>query len=351
MNEKELKLRFPSDHIISDDIGGVSVMVYVEKFFLDEVIKDASHIPHPAFIVGGKEIDGIYISKFQNITENGRAYSLPNVDPRVNIDFDEAVEACRAKGEGFHIMSAAEWGAIALLCQKNGWLPFGNNEMGKDVREQDTVARISYYDAERSICRTATGTGPVEWSHNRREDGIYDLNANVWEWNGGFRLVFGELQILENVRTPDKGLQNAESSAWRAIDGTSGELLIPDGRGTTKNSVKLDFIDGKWTYVSGDITNSDTHFRYCELDRVSAHPSICKKAKELLCSLAILPCSCEYSYPEVALYANNGKADRIAFRGGRFGQGLNAGLFKTCLDDPRTYSGEAVGFRCAYYKT
>ena len=37
-------------------------------------------------------------------------------------------------------------------------------------------------------------------------------------------------------------------------------------------------------------------------------------------------------------------------RGGRWGQGRNAGLFKTCFDDPRTYSGDAVGFRSAYYR-
>ena len=53
---------------------------------------------------------------------------------------------------------------------------------------------------------------------------------------------------------------------------------------------------------------------------------------------------------EVALYANNGKEERIPFRGGRWGQGRNAGLFKTCFDDPRTYSGAAVGFRSAYYR-
>lgn len=57
-----------------------------------------------------------------------------------------------------------------------------------------------------------------------------------------------------------------------------------------------------------------------------------------------------YDYHSVSLYANNGEAERIAFRGGRYSQGLNTGVFKTCLDDPRSYSGDAVGFRSAYYK-
>ena len=54
--------------------------------------------------------------------------------------------------------------------------------------------------------------------------------------------------------------------------------------------------------------------------------------------------------PLGGMSANNGEAERIAFRGGRYSQGLNTGVFKTCLDDPRSYSGDAVGFRSAYYK-
>ena len=123
MNVEYLKERFPQNHVITDDLGNASVMVYVKKFYLDEVIDGASHIPHPAFIVDGKELDGIYISKFQNVVINGRAYSLPDQNPTTHIDFDSAIEACCATGKGFHLMSATEWGAIALWCQSNGWLP------------------------------------------------------------------------------------------------------------------------------------------------------------------------------------------------------------------------------------
>jgi formylglycine-generating enzyme required for sulfatase activity len=196
-------------------------MVYVKKFFLDEVIEGAAHTPHPAFLVGSKELDGIYISKFQNIVVDGLAYSLPDKDPATNITFDEALAACEAKGKGFHLMSAAEWGAIALWCQKNRHLPFGNNDEGKDIREEKQIARPSYVNQERGIFRVATGSGPVEWSHNKNPDGIYDLNANVWEWVSGLRLVYGELQILSNVECSAA----SDSADWRAIDGKTGELV------------------------------------------------------------------------------------------------------------------------------
>ena len=351
MEVADLKKVFPKNEIIIDKYGNASVMVYIKKFYLDEVIDKAAHIPHPAFIVDEKEIDGIYISKFQNVIIDGKAYSLPEQLPTTNVDFDSAVSSCITKGDGFHLMTAIEWGAIALWCQKNGWLPYGNNDMGKDIREEKVVADISYYDKERSICKTATGTGPVEWSHNRRADGIYDLNANVWDWVGGLRLVYGELQVLpHNNAASGRYDQCASSAKWRAIDGTSGELVLPCGNGNTINSVKLDFIGDRWAYVSNTISSPLNDFRFCNFSDVAADASICDKAKELLISLGCLP-SPSYNDQSVSFYANNGAEERIPFRGGRWGQGLNAGIFKSCFDDPRTYSGEAVGFRSAYYKS
>ncbi|MBQ9806986.1 MAG: SUMF1/EgtB/PvdO family nonheme iron enzyme [Clostridia bacterium] len=350
MNRFDLEQKFQKNCVIVDDLRKPSVMVYVKKFYLDEVIDGASHIPHPAFIVDGGELDGIYISKFQNVLVDGRAYSLPDKDPTTHVDFDAAIAACSSKGKGFHLMTAMEWGAIALWCQKNHMLPFGNNAMGKDIREEHRVARISYYDAEKSMCRTATGTGPIEWSHNRSTDGIYDLNANVWEWVGGMRLVFGELQILPNNDGASTSYSQSQSSLdWRAIDGTSGEFIIPDGKGTTPNSIKLDYINDKWVYLTDRVTSPVDSFRFCPFLDVTADSSICQKSKEILYALADLPYRDDEELKEVSLYANNGADERIAFRGGRWGQGLNSGIFKTCFDDPRSFSGDAVGFRSAYY--
>jgi glycyl-radical enzyme activating protein len=333
-----LQNRYPYNSVFTVPDGLATVMVYIPKFYLDEVIRGASHSLHPAFLVNGKELDGIYVSKFQNVVIDGYAHSLPGRDPAVNIDYDTAELACKRGGECFHLMTAAEWGAIALLCQKNGWFPYGNNDFGKDIREADVIARISYRSHDGKVCRVATGTGPIEWSHNRCADGIYDLNGNVWEWNSGIRLVYGELQIAP--------YQNAD---WCAIDAKTGKWLSPDGNGTTKNSVKLDFVDGAWQFISGTITSLVKEARFCAFADVTAHPSLCERAKELLYAFGVLPNDeCE-EYKEVSLYANNGAAERMAFRGGRWGQGRNAGVLKLCFDDPRNYSGEAVGFRSVYH--
>lgn len=236
---------------------------------------------------------------------------------------------------------------------------FQNNRIVTDCQEKPSVMVYlpKFYmdevidNAERGIVRTATGTGPVEWSHNRQADGIYDLCANVWEWVGGIRLVFGELQLLPDNNSASGRSSQAETSAdWRAIDGKSGEWLLPDGNGTTPNSLKLDFADGRWIFVTDTVTSAQDAFRHCDFLNVTAHPCICKRAKELLYATGCLPCFENPNVSGVSFYANNGAAERIPFRGGRWGQGVNSGVFKSCFDDPRTFSGDAVGFRSAYYE-
>lgn len=333
-----LKKRYPHNSVLTDSEGRPTVMVYIPKYYLDEVIEGASHMLHPAFVANDKELDGIFVSKFQNVVIDNRAYSLPDRDPAVNINYDTAVRICKQTGEGFHMMTAAEWGAVALLCQKNGWFPHGNNDMGKDIREEKMIANISYHHIDKKVCRVATGTGPIEWSHNRCDDGIWDLNGNVWEWNQGIRLVRGELQIAID-----------HDADWRAIDANSGEWISPNGDAGTENSVKLDFVDDAWQFISGVITSSVDRARFCTFSDVTAHPSLCRRAKELLYAFALLPNGICAEQQEICLYANNGATERMAFRGGRWGQGRNAGVLKTCLDDPRSYTGEAVGFRSAYY--
>lgn len=72
-----LKSAFPNNVILTDDKGLPSVMVYIPKFKMSDVITGATDSTHPAFIVDGVEKDGIYISKYQNVAYNSRAYSLP----------------------------------------------------------------------------------------------------------------------------------------------------------------------------------------------------------------------------------------------------------------------------------
>lgn len=346
-----LKSFFKENRIITDDKGLPSVMVYIPKFKMSDVIAGGSDSVHPAFIVNGEEKDGIYISKYQNMVYDGRAYSLPGEDPAAEIYLDAAVEACSSKGAGWHVMTAMEWGAIALWCKQNGWLPYGNNSYGKDARESEYKAVATVTDESGKTTRVATGTGPIEWSHNKQIDGIYDLNGNVNEWVCGLRLVFGEVQILENNNAADgNNSQTSDSALWKAIDGTTGELITPDGNGTTANSIKLDYVSEKWKFITGAISDAQDAYRSCLPVDVTADDTVCDAAKELLYAIALLPDDTAFDYQNACVYANNGAAERVAYRGGRWFDESSAGVFSTFLHDERTFTSINLGFRSAYYE-
>lgn len=347
-----LKSAYPNNSIMVDDKGMPSVLVYIPKFKMSDVIAGASDSTHPAFIVNGVEKAGIYISKFQNVAYNSRAYSLPGEDPKTYINADTARTYSESKGAGWHLMTAMEWGAIALWCKKNGFLPYGNNNYGKDTRETMFKAVPTSFESDGRTARVATGTGPVEWSHNRQLDGIYDLNGNVWEWVDGMRLVYGELQILDNNNAADSSnSKTATSAAWKAINGTTGALITPDGNGTTANSLKLDYVSNKWKWITGALSSKADSNRSALFGDATADTNVCAAAKELLYALAMLPAdSTAANYEDDYFWANNGVAERFPIRGGHWDYGANAGVFNVSMSSPRSSSNSAIGFRSAFYE-
>ena len=118
--------------ILFDDRGMPSVMVPFPKMKMSDLIDGGSENIHPAFMVDSVEKDVMYVSKFQNIVLNDRAYSLPMRDPKVSLNFDQANTYCRNKGEGWGLMPYSLWCAIALWCRKNETMPRGNNNYGAD---------------------------------------------------------------------------------------------------------------------------------------------------------------------------------------------------------------------------
>lgn len=350
-----VKMICPNNVVKTDDTDIPSVLVYIPKFKNSDVLTGGNDSTHPAFIVNGVEIPGFYYGKFQAKVYNSVAYSLPAEDPTASINFDTARARCEAKGAGWHLSTNAEWAAIALWCKKNGFLPYGNNNYGKDSRESNYKAVPSYYESNK-IARVATGTGPISWSHDKTMAGIWDLNGNVWEWQGGIRLVWGELQILANndAADPDNP-QNATSTCWKAINAADGALVDPESKTTDSSAhvsgktVKLDYVNNKWTY-STSITNAKDESRSCAFYQVTADSSIGDAAKVMLRALALLPDSDVTTdvYEGDYMWWNNGVAERCVSRGGHWGHGANAGVFSLYGSTSRSSASTPLGFRAAY---
>jgi len=348
----------PGNEIKYDDKGMPSIMVKIPKLTLADLGIAESSAVHPAFIVNGSEVDAIWISKYINIVQNSRAYSLPGQDPANNMTFDTARGYCENKGAGWHMMTRMEWGMLLRWCQMNGVMPKGNNNYGKHVSESVQKALPMTYgtgaDAGK-IFHTATGTGPLTWNHDQTPSGIADLVGNISEWHGGIRRYGPELQILANNNGADSSnSQAANSAAWMAINGAatsaSDLYLTPNGSGTTSGSVKIKRSSSSAMQFTTDeqSTSSNTTFQFKNL---TCDATISDTAKQLLQSLGLVCVDADndlYGTYEANFYVD-AMAERLFHSGCYYGlpaRGLSS--FHSGNNLTRSNKNATIGFRSAF---
>jgi len=329
-----------------DQYGNPNVMVWIPAFNWDRVNEFSSTTLHPAFMVNGVAKSGIWVSKYENIllapttyaeysagtiTGSSHSYiaaSRANVSARYNIDFDAARKACTNMGTGWHLMTNAEWAAIALWSKNNSTMPYGNNSYGDDTDDPTVIGKLITGDTFGSgNSRWWTGSGGAKTGHNRTLDGVMDLNGNLWEWVDGMRLEDGLIYVAGNTNTSPTWAGNsfaATEANWYNTgmyvnwDGaSSGFTLSAAGRGTAMPIYKAQYF--------GLTTGGDS----------------------LLAALALAPTTSSSSaYGNDYYYANN-SGQRFPLRSGSWVSGSYAGVFALHLRDGRSATYGNIGFRSA----
>lgn len=306
---------------IYDDAGIPSIMHRFRRVSNKELF-GGSDKPHPAFIIGGEVYDEIYISVYPNVMINGKPYSLPFQKPAENITLDDFSKACFSKGEGWHPMTAAEWGFLVNLSLKLGTLPHGNTDYGAwhgDHKEHGQKAPNSN--------RTLTGTGPETWTHDHTKTGVHDLCGNIWEVVAGLRIKNGRLMVAQNndAALPETDLTQCGDD-WKPLTDDSGA------------PVYVSVSDGKITFTTDH--NEAGGCAGCKWGEVKTE---CKS--EMLKEYALFA-----GEEETYCYIDATEGEYIPIRGGNWDYGTNAGVFALNLNNSRAVSLWVFGGRSAFFK-
>ncbi len=313
--------------VVFDDRGIPSIMVRIER--------PKTEVTPAMFILGAKVADAILISKYPNKVINGRAYSLPMVDPTVNITFDEAVQACREKGEGWHLMTAVEWEYLLNESRQQATLPHGNTDWGKDYYHEEEAG-------ERNGCglgRTLTGSGPVIWNHDHTVYGVSDMCGNVWEWLAGLRIVDGVIEYIPNNKAAltDCDLSR-ESKEWQQIITDEIDMDV----------VRVNIEHGEITITdkaAGEGYRADYDGTPIEDLKVDLN-----RIPQELRDLGIVPNIRLDSEKKTYVWFDTTKGEWLPCRGSAFFNSSSSGPSALSLYNPRSRSYGGVGFRSALYE-
>lgn len=300
--------------VLFDKLGNLSIMV--------KYTPEAGKTVEPMFIIKGEEVEAIYISKYTNTMVNGLPCSLPFMKPVGGMNFDKASAACKAKGEGWHLMTNTEWEYLLAESRAAGTMPHGNTDCGKYHFDQSEKGEV--YDD----CHTLPGTAPMTWSNTHAADGVFDLCGNFWEWVAGLRLKKGEIQYIENNDAAVEDL-TPDSKAWKPVEAAGKTVkLSAEGAGV---AVTTEEPEENW---------DGCHFKDMEI-RLDEVPDILHK-------LGIVP---ENQKEEMAgIFVDSGEEETLPLRGSGFGCASTGGPSSVNVDAPRSFVSSNIGFRSAFFK-
>lgn len=302
----------------------------------NEVIFDSRGIPDTMVVftpdelglpaeIRGKAVKEYAISKYPNTLIGGVPYSMPYQQPAVNINHDEAIRLCEAKGPGWHLLTNDEWAALAHQSRKNGTLPRGNTDCGKSHSHPEETG-TTYKDASGSS-KTLTGSGPVTWNHTHTAEGVADMCGNIWEHVGGIRFMDGQVQVIPDNGAAAGADQSRDSKEWQAIHTADGDPVY----------YKVEDGEISLQPVTPDCKDYDgVEFKDLNAEAMDV--------PEKLIELGLYPAP---GYEGTDYFWLDTDGERIVIRGGGWGDGADAGVFYFAGYNSRAGVYWSVGFRSA----
>lgn len=301
------------NEVIFDDRGRPDILVVFtpDELKLPDTLK-------------GRKVKEYAISKYPNTMIDGRPYSLPFMPPAVNVNHDEAIRLCEAKGPGWHLITNDEWAALARQSWENDTVPTGNTNSGKShshPEQKGTTYQNSYG-------KTLAGSGPIEWNHDRTAEGVADMVGNVWEHVGGVRFLNGQAQIIPNNEAAAGADQSPDSKEWTAI-------YTPDG-----DPVYYNVKDGEIVLQPTAPEGKDYDgVPFCDL-----HERADMDVPDKLIELGLYPAP---GYEGEEYFWLDTDGERCVYRGGNWNDGAYAGVFYLYGDSSRSNVNWLIGFRSA----
>lgn len=302
----------------------------------NEVIFDSRGIPDTMVVftpdelglpaeIRGKAVKEYAISKYPNTLIGGVPYSMPYQQPAVNINHDEAIRLCEAKGPGWHLLTNDEWAALAHQSRKNGTLPRGNTDCGKSHSHPEETGTT--YKGDSGSSKTLTGSGPVTWNHTHTAEGVADMCGNIWEHVGGIRFMDGQVQVIPDNGAAAGADQSRDSKEWQAIHTADGDPVY----------YKVEDGEISLQPVTPDCKDYDG----VEFKELSAEAM---DVPEKLIELGLYPAP---GYEGTDYFWLDTDGERIVIRGGGWAYGAGAGVFSFDGYHSRADVSWFVGFRSA----
>ena len=155
------------------------------------------------------------------------------------------------------------------------------------------------------------------------------------------RIFNGEIQVIADNNASKLAIDlGAASTEWKAINGETGNLVTPDGSGTTAGTIK--YADGG----TADYTINGSNFG--GIRNLSTTKPVTAAALARLKALCLYPHTENTASYNGDYFAKAMTGERPPLRGGGWDNAAIAGVFALSLNNARSNTNTSIGARPAF---